>query len=341
MLVWALVHKSLMITAFVAVMMIAIEYLNVQTRGTLVALVGVGPARQYLIAALLGSTPGCLGAFAAVALYTHGNITFGALTAAMIATSGDESFVMFAVFPQTALLLTLALTLLAVGIGWITDQVVRQDSDRPRDACSGFTLHHDEPPSSLSRGRLLAQWRPPSAHRATLTAALLLFLWALLAGHLGLTTWDWKRVTLLLVTLFGLFVVTTVSEHFLDAHLWEHVARRHVPRILCWTLCALGTLAALDQLLDLEALVSTHRVATLALAALVGVLPESGPHLLFVTLFAAGQAPLSVLVTSSIVQDGHGAIPLLATSRRDFIRVKAINLLAGSLVGAVLLAAGH
>ena len=52
-----------------------------------------------MLGAFLGVIPGCLGAFAAVSLYSHRNLSFGALVAAMIATSGDEAFVMFSMFP--------------------------------------------------------------------------------------------------------------------------------------------------------------------------------------------------------------------------------------------------
>ncbi|MBU1238737.1 putative manganese transporter, partial [Myxococcota bacterium] len=76
------------------------------------------------------------------------------------------------------------------------------------------------------------------------------------------------------------------------------------------------------------------------LAGLIGFIPDSGPHLLFVMLFFQGVIPFSVLAASSISQDGHGAIPLLAHSRKDFFFVKGINLGVGLLVGAVLLLLG-
>jgi len=38
-----------------------------------------GRWRQYLLAALLGATPGCLGAFAVVSLYLHKEVSLGAL----------------------------------------------------------------------------------------------------------------------------------------------------------------------------------------------------------------------------------------------------------------------
>jgi len=40
-----------------------------------------------------------------------------------------------------------------------------------------------------------------------------------------------------------------------------------------------------------------------------------------------------VLLANSIVQDGHGMLPLLADSRRDFLRVKLINFAVGLLIG--------
>jgi hypothetical protein len=59
--------------------------------------------------------------------------------------------------------------------------------------------------------------------------------------------------------------------------------------------------------------------------------------LIFVTLFAKGLIPMSTLVVSSIVQDGHGMLPLLAFSRMDFLRVKGINMLVGILIGVIWL----
>jgi hypothetical protein len=68
---------------------------------------------------------------------------------------------------------------------------------------------------------------------------------------------------------------------------------------------------------------------------LLGLIPESGPHLVFLTFYLQGLVPFSVLLASSIVQDGHGMLPLLAESRLDFIKVKGINLLFGFGLGMV------
>jgi hypothetical protein len=101
------------------------------------------------------------------------------------------------------------------------------------------------------------------------------------------------------------------------------------------------TISILGHLIDLTLYIQNSSWQILGIAGLVGIIPESGPHLVFVTLFANGNIPVSILVASSIVQDGHGMLPLLAESRRDFFKVKAINLVVGLAVGALLLALGR
>ncbi len=135
--------------------------------------------------------------------------------------------------------------------------------------------------------------------------------------------------------------MTTAPEPFLDDHVFGHLVRRHVPRIFLWTLAAITVMTLLGRQMDLRDVIAGNRWVVLAVAALVGLIPESGPHLVFVTLYADGALPLSILVASSAVQDGHGMLPLLAHSRRDFVVVKAINLAVGLALGAALLASGH
>jgi hypothetical protein len=164
---------------------------------------------------------------------------------------------------------------------------------------------------------------------------------AVAGGWVGPGEWSWVRAVALLGASAGFFVVLTASEHFLREHLWAHVARQHVPRIFLWVLGTLLVLELVVPRLDLNELSGGGVWAMLAVACLVGIIPESGPHLVFVTLFARGLAPFGVLLASSIVQDGHGMLPLLAHSRRTFLIVKGINLVVGFLVGAFLLLLGR
>lgn len=98
---------------------------------------------------------------------------------------------------------------------------------------------------------------------------------------------------------------------------------------------------AFESAVPAERLIRESRWIVMPLAALLGLVPESGPHLLIVTMYGKGVIPLGVLVAHSIVQDGHGMLPLLAHSRRDFLMVKAINLVAGLIVGAVMISLGR
>jgi hypothetical protein len=74
-------------------------------------------------------------------------------------------------------------------------------------------------------------------------------------------------------------------------------------------------------------------VLVILLAVAIGIIPESGPHLVFVTLFAQGILPFYVLLVNSIVQDGHSALPLLAESKMSFAKAKLINIATGLIIG--------
>lgn len=329
-------HDSLMISAFVCAMMLIVEYGNVRSEGRWRRWLSARRGSQYIVAALLGVTPGCLGAFLAVTLYTHGGLSLGAVVAAMIATSGDEAFVLLALAPRTALVLMALLFGFAVLTGAVVDAVAGRRGTPP-EVCDDLQLHEEDSAGLFTRGRLLAQWRECRAARGILTLALVLFLPAAATGRLGPAEWNWVRVTLILTAGLSLFIAATVPDHFLEEHLWRHVARKHAPRIFLWTFGALAVSEPLAELLHVSPAVQAHPWLLLAAACAVGLIPESGPHLIFVTLYVRDAIPFAVLLANSVVQDGHGMLPLLAHSTRAFLQVKAINLIAGLVAGAAAL----
>jgi hypothetical protein len=329
--------QALKITAFVTAMMVAVEYLNVLTRGTWAGTLARSRSRQYLVAVALGATPGCLGAFAVVALFTHRMVSFGALVGAMIATSGDEAFVMLALFPGTALALTAVLALTGVLSGIVTDRLFPETTPQAEHV---FELHAGDDCLGFPGAGVLKQLRQPTLARGSLALAIALLIAGVLSEPPLSPASLWARGGLLGLGLFTLFVVLTVPDHFLEEHLWRHVVLQHVPRIFLWTVGALLlTQMALRAWPEATTSTTTRWVA-LGAAVVLGLVPESGPHLLFVTLFQEGMVPLAVLVASSIVQDGHGTLPLLAHSRVDFLKVKAINLAVGLVIGASMLLLG-
>jgi hypothetical protein len=334
-------NQALLITGFVAVIMLVIEYVNVVSQGAWQSRLSRHRFGQYLLASFLGATPGCLGAFAVVAMYAHRRVTLGSIVAAMIATSGDESFVMFALIPETAVLLHCLLFFIGLLAAFLTDWLAGSRMTRFLSCREDFQLHEQDYCRCFAPEQFVEQWKRCSPARGTLTFVLLGFLLLIAAGGIGPEQWNWIRITLLLTSGVGLFIAATVPEHFLEDHLWKHVIRQHVPRVFLWTFGALLLMELIVNHWQIGDAVQNNKWIVLVSAALIGLVPESGPHLVFVTLFDKGLVPLSTLLASSIVQDGHGMLPMLAHSRRAFLLVKFIDLIFGLAAGLALMTLGY
>jgi hypothetical protein len=247
---------------------------------------------------------------------------------------------MLALFPGKALILFGLLLVFGILVALLVDRLSGLCFYNKGSCPEGIVLHEGELSSGAAALRR-ASFREFSLQRMTLCLALALFILAVALGWIGPETWNWIRWTLLAVGTAALFVVFSVSEHFLKDHLYEHVARKHAPRVFLWVLGVLLILAWLNAAdLPLAGWIKSHPGLSLLAAVLIGVIPESGPHLIFVTLFAQGVLPFSVLAASSVVQDGHGMLPLLAESPWEFMKVKAVNILAGLSLGGALMAWG-
>lgn len=384
-----ILRNSILITGMVVVMMMMIESLNIESKGLFFKGLRKTKTGQVIIGALLGSIPGCMGGFATVSLYTHRMLSFGALVAMMIASSGDESFVMLAMIPQEALVLFAILFVVAVIVGIITDRLYdrkhaetcsRQDHEDcgVQTDCEGYEVHTEKHhPHKRHYG-----WK-----RICMFLGLAIFIAALATGQLGhdhsahaghdhaahsghdhamceehdhtvceghehtvceghehadhaegtinLLSEDWMNVLFAGLSVIILFVLLFASDHFVEEHLWRHIIKKHLPTIFAWTFGVLLVLGIALQYLDISQWISDNTALMILLATLIGIIPESGPHLIFVTLFAAGVVPFPVLLASSISQDGHASIPLLAESKKSFIWAKLINCAAALLAGFI------
>ncbi len=332
MFVHVLKH-ALMITGFVFTMMLVIEYINVQTKGKWHDEIKRSSWKQYLLSAFLGATPGCLGAFTVVSLFSHRIVSLGAIVTAMIATSGDEAFVMFATFPGKAFLIIGILSGVGLIAGVLIDRFFTHSSIYEKIKLNKLPIHEDEYCKCFKKDTLWDQIRNCTLQRALLSAILFFFVGSIILGEIGPPRWDWIRITLLLTSSFSLFVTLTVPDHFLKEHLWEHIVKKHIPRIFLWTFGALLVLEIATAHVNVEQWIETNQLLIMLIACLVGLIPESGPHMVFVMLFAKGAIPISVLLASSIVQDGHGMLPMLAESKRGFVVVKLINFSVGIAIG--------
>ena len=147
---------------------------------------------------------------------------------------------------------------------------------------------------------------------------------------------DWIRIILIILFVAILIIVIVAEEHFLEEHLWQHVIKVHLPKIFFWTFTVILCLTILNNYVNIHDIIDSKPFIVLLIAILVGLIPQSGPHLIFLILFANGDLPLGIFLANCIVQDGHGALPLLAESRKAFFVSKAIKVVVALVLGSIL-----
>jgi len=298
---------ALVITFFVFVMMLVVDFIDSISKGRMSEIIKGGPWRQYTLASLLGSTPGCLGAFMNVSLYVHGMISFGAIVGGMIATSGDEAFVMLAQFPGTGIMLFVLLFACGIIFAWVGDKIVKTLKITPCAAClEGYCEQcHTE---TERFENIVDIFRPQNFitnyHSLTFTRFLLIglitsFLIFVSFGILGPAVWNWKRTTFEVLSLCALYIASVVPEHYLHDHIWEHIIKHHLFRVFLWSFGALLFVHRGLEYWNLEPFVKQHMFWVLAIGAFLGIIPESGPHLIFVMGAALLRRP-SLTVSGSL-----------------------------------------
>ena len=388
--------NSVLITGLVMIMMLLIEYINIHSHGKSFRKLKNSPIKQVVVAASLGLIPGCIGGFAVVSLYTHKLLTFGALVAMMIASSGDEAFIMLAMIPKTAIILFVLLFIVGIAAGVITDRFVKRENapfnpdhyETHEDCCS-----QDVKKPGIFSGSIIGNLKNISRQRLLIMTGIFVFILAVVAGilehdhaahhdhehavaattiqmpdahvhdkscildehgedavstsvehdhgaHFNIFSERWINLIFAGVSLLTLFLTARASEHFIREHLWNHVVKKHLKSIFLWTFGALLVIHFGMRFLHIEEWLAQNIYVMILLAVAIGLIPESGPHMVFITLFAGGLIPFSVLLASSIVQDGHTALPLLAESKRSFFKAKLINMAIGLAAGVLLHLAG-
>lgn len=347
------VGQIVVITFFVLSMIMVLEYLNVFSKGHVHSFMQRNKSLQILISAFLGVIPGCIGTYTAVSLYTHNVIGFGALIANLIATTGDEAFWMMSKMPDKALLIFVGLFALAVVVGYVTNIFVSKRSNSCGQE-SHFVLHTTHDHHHSLHGNIIENLRHISAHRLILLVSIIVFIVLTLCGFLGehhhhegeteIEASEEKfnfivSIISMVLSAVTLFVIVRVPEHFLEDHIWHHVIGQHFWKILTWTSIALVLVFVVKEVCDIKTWVEQFSegsvyVFCMVAAILIGLIPESGPHAVFIMLYCTGVMPLGALLANCIVQDGHGAIPLFAESKKDFFIVKGIKVVLAAAVGA-------
>lgn len=366
-------RNSILVTGLVIIMMLMIEYININSQGHLFNRLRKNRYGQVVLGAGLGIIPGCMGGFAAVSMYSHKLLSFGALIAMMIASSGDEAFIMLAMIPRQAIILCGILFVIAIIAGVLVDKFSKANQNQHIGCDEEYQIHDEDHHENERKEN--SSWRNmkhASAERIALLLGILLFIFALSFGmleheheheghadhietiaidnlhgenvefgaenlhsdtHLNIFDEYWMNLVFALLSLFVVYFIATAPEHIIKEHLWEHIIQKHFLSIFLWTFGALIIIEIGLHYFHIENWVSSNIPWMILFAILIGIIPESGPHMMFVTLFAAGVIPFSVLLASSISQDGHASLPLLAESKKSFINAKIINIIFADIVG--------
>ena len=262
---------TLKIVIMVTVLMSIIGYIEQRYNDKLKSILTDRPLVQIVSASLLGAVPGCMDAFLIVSLYIHGTVGFGALTAVMLSTAGDEAFIMLALIPDATLKIMMATVFLGIIGGLMAEKIA-----------SYLRLEFDQICDFNERDR----------------------------GQ---------------------------ENGFLREHVVNHIILEHAPRLFLWIFVPLIVIDVLILGFDFASFVSGMPVLMLMVfAALLGVIPESGPHMVFVILFSRGLIPFPVLLVSTLSQDGHGLLPLLSHSIKDTVYVQVFTTVFSLAVGTLL-----
>lgn len=361
--VTAVLTESLMITSFVIIMMLLIEYFNIKTKGSWFQKLKTSGFRQVFLGSLLGLLPGCLGGYAVVSLYTHRVVGFGSLLAAFIATIGDETFMMLSVMPITALYIMGGLFAGGILFGLLADRFFPV---KPEMKTVHFEIHeehccHDEP----KKTSIISNLRNPSFQRSLLIFGLLTFIIFMLTGLFGhghenaqiqghehvqgevcendhgqfqfFMIEEWMQYSFIILAAISLYIIVRVPEHFLNEHLWNHIIKKHFLRVFLWILISIAAIQGFLYLVHIEHLVSESMYfwTFLLMAILIGIIPQSGPHIVFISMFSQGIIPLSILLVNSIVHEGHAGLPLIAESKKSFLLVKGVKIVIALFVGVL------
>jgi len=312
-------QQTIMISGFVLYMMLIIEYINVRSKGKWSQPIKKSGFVQIGVANTIGIIPGCVGIFTIVSLFTHNIIKFPALLSGSIATMGDEAFVMLTMIPSTAIKLGAILLLIAFAVGGFFQIFFKDKFAFTKNEAHLHNHHHDDC-LCFNRKSVYEQLKNISFHRALLiTVLVLIVLFQLFGGH----------------GIFSIAIVATVPEHFLVEHLWGHILKKHFLKIFLWTLISMIVITFVMNYWNIETWVRDNTLFMLFLALLVGIIPISGPHILFISLFSAGSIPFSILLANTIVQEGHGGLPLMADAKKSFLIMKSVKIIIALIVGLI------
>lgn len=348
--------QSILITFLVIMLMMFIEFVNVRSQGKMIQVLRQYPRFQIIFSALLGLIPGCVGIFAVASLYSHGLLSFGALLAATITTFGDEAFLYFSTRPAQTLCLSALLLIIGIAAGFVTNLFSKKSKTIIHLPLEHIEIHqcdvdnhkHNKHHKHSGKHLLFVRWG--------ISVLIVIFSLGIAFGwigedhsfaemfslqehfslpehhHEGLSG---ENIVFILIAAATFFLILFSDAHFLEEHLINHVIKKHFLKIFVWIFGILFLLAVVKHYINTDILFQYKysNYILLFIALLIGFIPESGPHLIVFFMFLEGLVPFSTLIANSIMQEGHGGLPLLAEKPQKYLLIKLIKFAIALIVG--------
>ncbi len=273
--------ESFTIVLIILILMIFIEFIVLKYQNKIINIIKKNKIIGYIISSFFGIIPGCIGTFIMDSLYMTGLLGFGGIVSVMIATSGDEAFILLSmafkgdISWNIIIILTSVLFFLGIIGGFIASYLKKKTKMKFCVRCK-IENHKVE---------------------------------------------EFKL------------------KHFFKEHIINHIIKKHIWQIFLWIFAAIFIIKLLQDYIILDFTGSTL-FFILLIASLVALLPISGPNIFLVIMFSQGLIPFSILLANSIIQDGHGLLPILGFSIDDAVKIKLFNFFFGFLIGGLLLFIG-
>ncbi len=263
---------------------------------------------QIPIAALLGMSPGCAGAIVVTSAYSAGNVSLGALVAALTGTMGDAAFLLIATKPLAAAVLMPVSLMAGILTGLIVDRIHKKHiPGRIGAACELG------PQIGAIRWR---DWLFGAGAAPGLVLGLMDAFQVEAGPQMQVLGMGVALAGMGLILAIWLFSPMQAVSNPKDAPLSR--ATEETAFITIWVLgvyLAYGYVEAFSGL-DIAALFATIAVAMPLIGTLVGFVPGCGPQILVATLYINGLVPFSALVANVISNDGDALFPAIALNPR-------------------------
>jgi len=263
---------------------------------------------QIPIAALMGMSPGCAGAIVVTAAYSSGNVSLGAMVAALTGTMGDAAFLLIATRPEAAAVVLPVSLVAGIITGLIVDRFhTERYPGRAGASCDlGIKIGH-----LRARDYAFALIAIPGL--ALGLADAFQVQWGPLMTDLGqaiglagmlVIFWIWVQSPVLVLTNPADPPLVRATEETSFITIWVLVAY-----------LSYGYIEAFSGL-DLAAAFSTFAVVMPLIGVLIGFIPGCGPQILVATLYINGLVPFSALIANAISNDGDALFPAIALNPR-------------------------